>query len=218
MLKQITLACYAQGHANQFINSDTWAVSELYCSMLKSFDTGKVEKVNVNIRDEWGDFLGYYQNHASVVTIRNHFDFGSYSTLNKREKKLMQLEAVHAGMMQVAWKEGWNTDSLLDAYNQCLEKDLKYQFSVGRPKSSPNRIYKIGFWCNWDLDIFELYWILSNKQDTEIKREKFITKHPSVGEFVYYLSWKWTSYTSVILEDKYGTNESWTTEFGDEIA
>jgi hypothetical protein len=192
----------------------------LYCSFLKDFDTGKAVKVNVNIREEWGELLDYYENYVDVITIRNHFDFSSYSVLNKQGKKKMQLEAVHKGMMQVAEKEVWSTDPLLDAYNQCLKRNLEYQFYVGKPKSSPDRKHKIGFWCNWDLDVFELYWVLFDKQNKELKRERFITKLPHEGEFVYYLKWKWISEVKVVLEDKYkyGKNESWVIDLVDQVA
>ncbi len=217
MLNQITLACYTQGHESQFINSETWAVSELYCSMLKEFNTGKVVKVNINIRDEWGELLDYYQRYTDVVTVNKHFDFLAYARLKKQDRKRLQLEAIHAGMMQIAGKEGWDTDPLLDAYNQCLQRNLEYQFDVGKPKSSPDRKHKIGFWCNWDLDVFELYWVLFDKQSKELKRERFITKPSYEGEFVYYVKWKWVSETAVIMEDKYkyGKNESWKIDLSD---
>ena len=220
MLNQITLACYTQGHKNQSINSEAWSIPELYCSFLKGLDTGKVVKANINVRDEWGDLLDYYENYGDVITIRNHFDFDAYTGLNNLAKKQMQLEAIHNGMMQIAEKEGWDTDPLLDAYNQCLDKNLEYQFNVGNPKSSPNRKYKIGFWCNWDLDVFELYWVLLDRQNGELKRKKLITKPPYEGEFVYYVKWKWVSETAVVLEDKYkyGKNESWEIDLAGQLA
>lgn len=220
MLNQITLACYTQGHKNQSINSEAWSIPELYCSFLKDFDAGKVVKVNVNIREEWGELLDYYESYVDVITIRNHFDFSSYSVLNKQGKKKMQLEAVHKGMMQIAEKEGWSTDPLLDAYNQCLERNLEYQFDVGKPKSSPDRKHKIGFWCNWDLDVFELYWVLLDRQNGELKRKKLISKPSYEGEFVYYVKWRWISETAVVLEDryKYGKNESWKIDLVDQLA
>lgn len=123
----------------------------------------------------------------------------------------MQLEAVHKGMMQIAEKEGWDKGPLQDAYNKCLEQELVYQFYAGKPKSSPNRKYKIGFWCNWDIDVFEVYWVLYDKKGTELNRKKCIEKLPYEGEFMYYAKWKWLDNTTVLLEDKYkyGNNEKW---------
>ncbi len=211
MLNQITLACYTQGHENQSINSEAWSIPELYCSFLKELDTGKVVKANVNIRQNWGDLLDYYENYVDVITIRNHFDFDTYSSLGNEDKKRMQLDAIHKGMMLIAKKEGWNTDPLLDAYNKCLERDLKYQFDVGKLKSSPDRKHKIGFWCNWDIDVFEVYWVLYDKDGSELKRQKFIEKPPYNGEFIYYTKWKWLDNSRVLLEDKYkyGNGEKW---------
>lgn len=220
MLNQITLACYTQGHKNQAINSEAWSIPELYCSFLKEFDTGKVVKANVNIRQDWGDLLDYYENYVDAITIRNHFDFETYSSLNKEDKKQRQLHAVHKGMMQIAEKEGWEKDSLLEAYNKCLERNLEYHFDVGKPKLSPDKKYKIGFWCNWDLDILELYWVLLDKQNRVIKREKFESKPSYEGEFVYYLKWEWVSESVVVLHDKYkyGKNEFWKINLESQLA
>ena len=220
MLNQITLACYTQGHKNQSINSEAWSVPELYCSFLKELESGKVVKVNINIRNKWANKKKNKDKYGDVITVRNHFDFSVYSILNKQEKKKMQLETVHKGMMQIAEKEGWSIDSLLDAYNQCLERNLEYQFYVGKPKSSPNRKHKIGLWCNWDLDVFEFYWILFDKQNNELKRERFVSKSPYEGEFVYYVKWNWISESAVVFQDKYkyGKNESWKIDFSDKLS
>lgn len=211
MLNQITLACYTQGHQNQFINSETWCVQELYCSMLKELNTGKVVKANINIRDNWGDLLEYYESYTDVISIRNLFDFLSYVKLDKQGKKRMQLEAIHNGMMQIADAEKWEKQPLIDAYNNCLEKNLEYQCFVGTAKSSPDKRHKINFWCNWDIDIFEVYSVLYDKNNNEIERKKIIEKSSYDGEFIHYVKWKWLDNTKVLLEDKYkyGNNEKW---------
>jgi len=211
MLNQITLACYTQGHENQFINFETWSISELYCSYLKELNTGKIVKVNVNIRDKWGELISYYENYGDVVTIRSHFDFNMYRYSEKVTKKKMQLDALHDGLMRIAEKEGWNTDYLLDAYNNSIKSNLSYQFYLKGFKFSPNKNYKIGFWCNWDIDIFEVYWVLNDKKNIEILRKKFIEKPPYKGEMIYYVKWKWLNNNEVLFQDKYkyGDSEEW---------
>lgn len=140
------------------------------------------------------------------------FDFELYFKIDNQKKKRMQLDAVHFGMMKIAEKEGWSCDPLLDAYNGCLEKNLEYKFLVGNKlKASPDRKQKIGFWCDWDIDKFEVYWILFDSKEKEVARELLIEKEPFKGEFVYYLFWKWKDNQTVFLEDKYkyGNKETW---------
>ena len=213
MLNEITLSFPTQGHPNLFINSQTWCVSELYCSFLKYYNTGKVVKCNVSIKDDWGDLIDYYNSYTDVITIRLNFDFEQYSKLSKFEMKRMQLETIHKGMMMIAQKEGWTTNELLDAYNSSLKQKLEYKFFAknGKLKSSPDRKYKIGFWCEWDLDKFEVYYVLFNKYDEELKRDLMLKCKPSEGEFIYYVEWKWLNNETVLLENKYkyGNNENW---------
>ncbi len=208
MLNQITLACFTQGHFEQFINKETWAICELYCSLLNKYNTSKVVKCVINIRSDWADLNNYYKNYYDVISLYKYFDFENYLKVNNYSKKKMQLDAVHNGMMEIASYELWETDPLLDAYNGCIEKELKYQFFVGKPAYSPNKKHYIRLWCNWDIDIFEVLWILYNKNGIEVKREKFIEKQPFEGEFIYYSKSKWISENEV---------EFWSTyKYGDQ--
>ncbi len=208
-LTQIDLRLpYKHKYEDNF-NPDTWCVPELYWYYLRGYPTGNIEKVNIIVSDNI-----YDETPMSVFGFREAylpFDFDTYFTSNKLDKKKMQLEAIHTGMIQIANKEGWDTVPLSDAYNKCLKNNLEYKFDVGKLKSSPNRKYKVGFWCNWDIDVFELYWVLYDKSNNEIKRQKFLEKPPYEGEFIYYAKWKWLDSSKVLLEDKYkyGKHETW---------
>ncbi|WP_165791727.1 hypothetical protein, partial [Chryseobacterium culicis] len=81
-------------------------------------------------------------------------------------------------------------------------------------KLSPDKKHKINFWCNWDIDVFEVYSVLYDKNNNEIERKKIIERSPYDGEFIYYAKWKWLDHTKVLLEDKYkyGNNEKWEIE------
>ena len=216
MLNQITLACFSQGHQNKFINSETWAVSELYCSFLKDYKTGKVKKCNINIRDGWGNLLDYYEKYTDVITIRLHFDFVNYSTLNNKQKKLEQLKSIHKGMMKIADKENWETNSLLDAYNKCLDNNLIFSFNINKPKLSPNKKNKVTLSCIWDINSFKVYANILDKKNETISKKEIISKKPQDGEFIYYIKWKWLDNSNIFIQDKYkyGNNESWKINLG----
>ena len=220
MLNEITLACYTQGHANQNINSETWCICELYCSFLKDFDTAKVEKCNVNIRDNWGDLLDYYEDYGDVVTIRDEFDFERYDSLeSKFEKKRMQLECLHENMLQIAKKHSWEEEPLNKAYQNCIEHNLEYQFYLPKGKTSPNRKFKMFLWSDWDIDRFELFWVLKDKNGEVLNKELLVRKKPEEGEFVYYVKIKWLDQSNVLISDtyKYGDNELWEINIDDHV-
>ena len=208
-LTQIDLRLPYKHRYGDSFSPKTWCVPELYWSYLRDYPTGNIEKVNIIVSDNSDDEESMSVSGFSEAYLL--FDFETYFTSNKLDKKKMQLEAVHTGMMQIAEKEGWDTDPLLDAYSKCLKNNLEYQFDVGKLKSSSNRKYKIGFWCNWDIDVFELYWVLYDKNSNEIKRKKLIEREPFEGVFVYYLKWKWLNNTHVVIQNnyKYGKKESW---------
>jgi len=205
MINQITLACYLQGSVWQFINSQTWCVCELYASFLEDYDTGKIVKCNININDDWGNLNNQYQKFADVITIKLNFDFAHYQQLSTQEMKRMQLDVLHGGMITIAQKEGWNLDMLLDAYTSCIKLNLEYKFALKKGKliSSPNRKYKIGFWCICDVDKCEISYVLLDKRGIELKRQHFMTCNAANCEFVYYTNWKWLDNASILFQDNY---------------
>ncbi len=211
-ISQVDLrAEYKHIHSLTF-NKQSWSTSELYWSFIRKWNTGKIKKCIIRVSDSWNDKLYYYTDWSDSKGINMPFSFDEYLSKENEEKKLMQLNVIHDGMLRIAEKAGLEIQPLEDAYKMCLAADLKYQFDVGKLKSSPNRKHKIGFWCNWDIDIFEAYWVLYDKKGAEIRRQKFIEKPPHEGEFIYYAKWKWLDDTTVLLEDKYkyGKGESWT--------
>lgn len=210
-LSQVDLRIeYNHPHAARF-NPETRCMSEMYWSFLKEYDTGKVKKCTIQVSDQWGDKLNHYTNWADNKIINLDFDFKHYFGLGDEERKEKLLEAIHQGMLIIAQKKGWQIDPLLDAYAQCKEKGLVYTYYAGKSKTSPDRKHKVNFWCHWGLDKFELFWVLYDKADTEIRHRKFLTVPPTKGEFAYYIKWKWLDPETVLLEDayKYGKRESW---------
>ncbi|MGE8512502.1 MAG: hypothetical protein ACN6N7_07370 [Chryseobacterium culicis] len=210
-LTQIDLRTTFKSDYTEKFAPESWAVAELYWSYLREYSTPNVQKVNIFISDDFEDSLTEQMQVKGFKEAFINFDFAKYFSLDKLEKKRMQLEAIHNGMMQIADAEKWEKQPLIDAYNNCLEKNLEYQFFVGTAKSSPDKKHKINFWCNWDIDIFEVYSVLYDKNNNEIERKKIIEKSPYDGEFIYYAKWKWLDNTKVLLEDKYkyGNNEKW---------
>lgn len=210
-LTQIDLRTEHDHDAEFKFNNESWCVSELYWSKVKYNDFGKVKKITIVVSDNWGVDLFKYTNWRDAKKINMPFVFDEYWKLDKYKRKEAHLNVIHAGMLKIAEKEGWDKGLFTDAYNECLKDNLDYEFLVGKPKLSPNRKFKFGLWCKWDIEIFKLVWVLYDSKGVEIKRQKVLEGAPFEGEFVYYLKWKWLNITTVLIEDNYkhGANRTW---------
>lgn len=213
MLREISLSYYKKEKITLQFNSETWCVSELYWSYLKKYNTDKIQKCVVSLDSDWKENLLRCDEIANIVKINLNFDFDYYFSLrDKLEKKRLLLDTLHKGMMLIAKNEGWEVNSLLDAYNHCLDVNIKYQFFVGKSKTSPSRKHKINFWCNWDIDIFEVFLVLYDKKNKEIERIKIIENEKTYnGEFIYYVTYNWIDDKTVLLKDNYTSEKKkWT--------
>lgn len=198
-LKEIKLSV-KYGHKHQkLINLHSWCISELYWSFLKNYKTGNIQKCIVLLDEEINKAD---ENWAGIKSTKMNFDFESYLTKDRFEKKLQLLKVLHAGMLKIAKSENWEIDPLLDAYNSCIKAKIEYKFEVGKRKWSPDRKRKFVLYCFWDIDKFEVYWILFDKNENEISRELLLQKLPYDGEFIYYIDWKWKDNSTIILKDK----------------
>lgn len=140
-------------------------VSELYWSQLKDFETERVRKCSINVSNDWDDKEFSYGDWNELKSINLTLNIDEYFRADKFNKKKIQLELIYKGMIMIAEREGWAIDPLLDAYNNCFAVGLEYKFFVGEKfKASPDRKYKIGLWCEWDIDSFRLFWVLFDKQ------------------------------------------------------
>lgn len=205
MLREISLSYYEKEKITLQFNSETWCVSELYWSYLKKYNTNKIQKCIISLNFDWKENLLKYDDIANIAKINLNFDFDRYFSIkHKLEKKKILLDTIHEGMMIIAENKGWEVDSLLDAYNNCLKKNIEYQFFVGKIKTSPNRKRKINFWCNWDINIFEVFLVLYDKNNKEIERKKIIEDENTYnGEFIYYVTYKWVNDETILLKDNY---------------
>ena len=204
-LRQITLSAKFGFELARKFNIETWAISELFWSKLRKYKTGKILKCNIIASDVLENSEYVHSSHINVANSHQLFDFNFYFNLNsKYEKKLMQLDILRKGMIEIASAENWEIEPIENAYFACLEQKLENKFLVNdKLKSSPNRKIKAGIWCCWDIDIFKLYLILFDENGQEIHKEKFVDNEPHLGEFIYYLKLKWIDQSNIqITENK----------------
>ncbi|WP_316838277.1 hypothetical protein [Pedobacter nutrimenti] len=201
-LSQIDLRAKFRHEYSARFNKESWCISELYWSFLGDYQVGKVKKCLIIVSDDWGEELNTYTNWNDCKGVNLDLNFEKYFSYNNYHRKEILLKMIHSGMMIIANKEGWEVNQLLDTVNLCVKAKLEYKFLVqNKLKSSPNRQYKFGLWCEWDIDEFKVFWILLDKSGKEIRRELFIQDSPSFGEFIYYVGFKWVDNNTVLIND-----------------
>jgi len=203
-LSQIDLRAKFRHECSAKFNKESWCIAELYWSFLRDYQVGKVKKCLIIVSDDWGDAVHNYTSFKDSKEVNLEIDFEKYFSYSNYERKKVLLRLVHSGMMSIASKETWEVDSLLDVFNLCVKADLNYKFLVqNKLKASPNRKYKLGLWCEWDIDEFKVFWLLMDRNNKEIKRGLFINESPSGGEFIYYVNFKWVSNDVIVINDEY---------------
>jgi len=203
-LSQIDLRAKFRHECSARFNKESWCIAELYWSFLKNYEVGKVKKCLIIVSDDWGEDLNSHTNWNDCKGVNLDLNFEKYFSCSNYHRKEILLKMIHSGMMMIANKEGWEVNQLLDAFNLCGKAHLEYKFLVqNKLKASPNRKYKLGLWCEWDIDEFKVFWLLMDRNNKEIKRGLFINESPSGGEFIYYVNFKWVSNDVIVINDEY---------------
>ncbi|WDF68409.1 hypothetical protein PQ465_19205 [Sphingobacterium oryzagri] len=209
-LHQINLRAEFKHRYSKAFSEESWSIAELYYSSLKSYNTEKVKKCTIQVSDKWQEKEFHYTSFPDHRAINLTIDFVSYFNADRLEKKKIQLDIIHKGMLLIAEKEDWSIPPLVHAYNHCLSEGLEFKFFVGNKlKSSPDRKRKIGLWCEWDIDLAKLFWVLFDKNGVELNRDIIVSFEPSQGETVYYLKWAWMDNKTVCIQDKYRVSNKW---------
>lgn len=215
-LHQIDLRTEFKHQFSKQFNEESWCISELYFSFLRDYPTENVKKCSIHVSDNWGSQEYHYLSYPDYRGINLTIDLNKYFTLEKLDRKKVQLDLIHNGMLLIAEKEKWSTPPLTNAYKLCLDQELAYKFFVNsRLKSSPDRKRKVGIWCEWDIDFFKLFWVLFDKNGLEIKRDMIVLLEPSQGEMVYFIRCKWSDNKTVCIENKYRAQYAWLIDIGD---
>lgn len=153
----------------EFKEGAVWSMASLYLSCLKKYDAGKIKKVVIEIVDKSVD--DSIEDLVDVLRIQREFDFKKYFASGKYDKKKMLVDVIQDGLMSIAKQRNWDTDPLIDAYRNCLDKGFEHQW-LRKDKLflSPDRKNYAGVFCKWDTDELEVFALFFNKEKDEIKR------------------------------------------------
>jgi len=210
-LSQISLrAKFLPGKNFRDFNKDCWSIAEMYWSFLLEYNTDDVRKCMISVGEDPSeeDKITSYHGFREVY---KQINFDQYFEMSACEKKSLQLDLIHSGMTIIGELEKWDTEPLIKAYQYCLDSDLNYKFFINsKYKFSPNRQWKLGLWCEWEINCFKLFWVLFDKTGREISRDLITEGEPSGGEIVYYLDYKWDDNNYITIRNKSRQNiETW---------
>ena len=118
MINEICLYFQNDERISEF-NQETFAISELYLISIPKFDSKKVIKCNIFLWEN-GPFPPKEKILGSADSYQL-FDFKKYTSLSEKDKKIMQLNVVHQGMLDIASDYNWSREPLETAYQTCLK-------------------------------------------------------------------------------------------------
>ncbi|SDQ01688.1 hypothetical protein SAMN05428975_5934 [Mucilaginibacter sp. OK268] len=196
-------------HPHQFdFNIQTWCIQEQYWSYLKKYDVGQFRRIIVRVNDtniitEYDNIIDEPSN--DVIAINKYFDIASFLNMNVFEKKRALLELLHNCMLYLAGQYGWEKESLLNAYHECVESNLEYKFKVkNKDFKSPTKEFIGYIQCYWDIDKFTATGVILRKDEHPLRQEVIMEIEPYHAEFIYYSTCKWDDPYTFSLYSKEG--------------
>ena len=200
MINEILLTQFNQSEFPLF-EQEAFCIPELYYKALPKFNSGKTKKCNILLISR--NVAAKPRKISGIVENIQLFNFEKYFSENKTERKKMQLEIVHKGMLEIAAKNAWDNEPFKIAYQECLNSDLLFKKQIRKRKSSPSKKYFLSLMAYCDLNTFKIEWILSNKTGRVIQQNTLLEDVPSSLDIIYLIDLKWISDSQFIVEQNY---------------
>ena len=200
MINEICLYCQNDERTSEF-NQETFAIPELYLVSIPKFDSKKVIKCNIFLWEN-GPFPPKEKILGSADSYQL-FDFKKYTFLSEKDKKIMQLQVIHQGMLDIASDYNWSREPLETAYQTCLTPDLTFKKQIKKRKLSPNRKQYLSLWAYCDLYHFKIGWTVSDKKGEIVKQGTLLTEQPSYIDIWCSLNFRWIDDEHFIVESNY---------------
>lgn len=138
MIKNIDLQCeYGINPIFGNLSRQAYAIPTLYAKSLPKFESKQIHTCLIVLYPH--DDFPEKPNIKGFADFYLYFNFDKYFVSSDAEKKMMQLEAVHQGMLGIAVEQGWNTEPFEIAYQACLDANLILSTQIKKRKMSPNR-------------------------------------------------------------------------------
>lgn len=182
-------------------NRQAYAIPTLYVKSLPKFDSKKINTCLIILHPH--NNFPEKPNIQGFADFYLYFNFDKYFLSSDTEKKMMQLQAVHQGMLGIAVEQGWNTEPFEIAYQACLDADLVLNTPLKKRKMSPNRKQYLSIFAHCDLYHYKITWTVSDKKGIILQRGPLFSEDPSFLAMGYRLNFHWIDDEHFIVESNY---------------
>jgi len=182
-------------------NIQAYAIPTLYAKSLPKFESKQISTCLIILYSH--DDFPEKSNIKGFADFYLYFNFDKYFVSSDTEKKMMQLQAVHQGMLGIAVEQGWNTEPFEIAYQACLDADLVLNTPLKKRKMSPNRKQYLSIFAHCDLYHYKITWAVSDKKGIILQRGTLFSEDPSFLAMGYRLNFHWIDDEHFIVESNY---------------
>ena len=131
------------------------------------------------------------------------FYFDKYVSLNRTDKAAMQLDIIHAGMLDMAARYGWDAEPLETAYGQCFNSDLIFYRQLRKNKLSPNKKQYLSVFAYCDFSYLKISWQVSDRKKNIQYKGELAWWPPSNIDEIYGLDFQWINDSEFVIHSKY---------------
>jgi len=128
------------------------------------------------VRERMAEGTYFYHNQiddrVDVAIIHRRFNFTQWYQADKYNKKRMIVEEIHAAMLVLAERFGWDKGNINNAYNECVKANFEHHWISKKlgTKTSPDRKLMGSVWFEYDIDEFRSFSIITDKDGNELSR------------------------------------------------
>ncbi len=148
------------------------SVTHLFMRLIKrKLVTNNVRILNVSIEDNaekhltydiTGGFAWVWYDISKIAIQMPATDF---------EKKKITLDTIYEVLCHLSEKEKWDINVVMDAYNKCLESELKNEWWFkDKLFASPGKHYYAGLYHIYDTGKYDIYIVLFDNKKKELVR------------------------------------------------
>lgn len=184
------------------IAQELYAVPECYLAALPQFDSRKIRKCIIYLHEKQEDFQKI-EDIVGCGETNQLFDFDKYVSLNRADKAAMQLDIIHAGMLDMAARYGWDTEPLETAYGQCFNSDLIFYRQLRKNKLSPNKKQYLSVFAYCDFSYLKISWQVSDRKKNIQYKGELAWWPPSNIDEIYGLDFQWINDSEFVIHSKY---------------
>jgi len=115
------------------------------------------------VRERMAEGTYFYHNQiddrVDVAIIHRRFNFTQWYQADKYNKKRMIVEEIHAAMLVLAERFGWDKGNVNNAYNECVKANFENHWISKKlgTKTSPDRKRKGSIRFEYDIDQFRVF-------------------------------------------------------------